>query len=61
MVEYPETIIYTEKDTVWCMGEDLDHPKVYYSLPEEGFTKCGYCDIIFTRDKKFAKEKGLKL
>jgi|TARA_B100000035_G_scaffold312572_1_gene324350 uncharacterized Zn-finger protein len=61
MADYPETVIYTEKDRVWCMGEDLDHPKVYYSLPEEGFTRCNYCDIIYTRDKKFAKEKGLKL
>ena len=27
MVDYPETVIYTKKDRVWCMGEDLDHPK----------------------------------
>ena len=32
MVDYPETVIYTEKDRVWCMGEDLDHPKKYITV-----------------------------
>ena len=57
----PETFIYTDKDRVWCMGENMDHPKVYYSVPQKGFVVCGYCDIKFTRDKDLAKEKGLKL
>ena len=43
------------------MGEHMDHPKVYYSVPEKGFVVCGYCDIKFTRDKELAKKKGLKL
>ena len=43
--EQPETFIYTESDRVWCMGEDMDHPKVYYSVPAKGFVVCGYCDI----------------
>lgn len=59
--EQPETFIYTESDRVWCMGEDMDHPKVYYSVPATGFVVCGYCDIKFTRDKELAKKKGLKL
>ena len=45
----PETIIYTDKDTVLCKGEDLDHPKVYYTVPSEGYVVCGYCDIKFTK------------
>ena len=51
-MEYPETIIYTEEIRVWCMGEAMDHPKVYYSVPEEGYVKCNYCDIKFMRKKK---------
>tara|TARA_B100000902_G_C27175168_1_gene845965 strand:- start:540 stop:707 length:168 start_codon:yes stop_codon:yes gene_type:complete len=50
--QYPETIIYTDKDRVWCMGENMDHPKVYYTVPEEGFVKCNYCDIKFMRKEK---------
>ena len=42
--EYPETIKYVDSDSVWCMGEDMDHPKVYYAVPEEGYVKCNYCD-----------------
>ncbi len=34
------------------MGEDMDHPKVYYSVPDEGYVTCGYCDIKFTRAKE---------
>ena len=50
-MEYPETIIYTDKDRVWCMGENMDHPKVYYTIPEQGYVKCNYCDIKFMRKK----------
>ena len=45
--DHPETIIYVDTDRVWCMGEQMDHPKVYYTVPEEGFVVCGYCDIKF--------------
>jgi len=45
--EIPETIIYSETDRVWCMGEDMDHPKVYYTIPKDGEAICGYCDIKF--------------
>ena len=56
MTEYPETIIYTDEVRVWCMGEAMDHPKVYYTVPEEGFVKCNYCDIKFTKKKKDTDE-----
>ena len=50
--DYPETIIYVDTERVWCMGEDMDHPKVYYSVPEQGYVKCNYCDIKFVRKAK---------
>ena len=48
----PETIIYVDTERIWCMGESMDHPKVYYTVPEEGFVVCGYSDIKFARKKK---------
>lgn len=48
---YPETIIYTDKERVWCTGESNDHPRVYYTVPEEGYVVCGYCDLKFMRRK----------
>ena len=47
MTEPPETIIYVKNPRVWCMGEDMDHPKVYYTIPENGEAVCGYCDIKY--------------
>lgn len=44
---WQEVIIYSDTNRVWCMGEDMDHPKVYYTIPEGGQVVCGYCDIIF--------------
>ena len=41
------TIIYSETKQVWCMGEQMDHPKVYYTIPEDGEAVCGYCDLVF--------------
>jgi len=32
------------------MGEDGDHPKVYYSIPASGFVVCGYCNIKYMRE-----------
>ena len=48
-----KTIIYSDTNRVWCMGEHMDHPKVYYTIPDGGEAICGYCDIIFrlNRDK----------
>ena len=47
----PETIIYVDNPRVWCMGEDMDHPKVYYTIPEGGEAVCGYCDIKYRLKK----------
>ena len=44
---YAETIIYSDTNKVWCMGEQMDHPKVYYTIPDGGEVVCGYCDIKF--------------
>ena len=46
--DYPETIIYVDGESVWCMGEHMDHPKVYYAVPEEGYVKCNYCCLLYT-------------
>ena len=46
----PETtIIEVDSDRVFCTGESDDHPKVWYSVPEEGVVVCGYCDLQFKR------------
>jgi|TARA_B100001094_G_scaffold296651_1_gene319038 uncharacterized Zn-finger protein len=47
-----ETIIYVKTARVACSGEDNDHPKVWYSVPEvgEGYVVCGYCDLKFARE-----------
>ena len=49
---FEEVIVYSDTERVWCMGEDMDHPKVYYSVPEQGYVKCNYCDIKFVRKAK---------
>ena len=56
MTEVKEVIIYTTKDRVSCTGESDDHPKVYYTVPDEGGVVCGYCDIKFTKEKKYETE-----
>jgi uncharacterized Zn-finger protein len=33
------------------MGEQMDHPKVYYTIPDGGEAICGYCDIKFRLKK----------
>ncbi len=48
---YPNTIVYTDKDTIYC---DNDHPRVYYNVPKEGYVVCGYCDI------KYMKQLNIK-
>ena len=48
--EIPETIIYVTGNRVACSGEDNDHPKVYYTIPEGGEAVCGYCDIKYRNE-----------
>jgi len=50
MTEYPETIIYVDGPGVSCMGEAMDHPKVYYTL-KNGEAICGYCNIKYVLEK----------
>ena len=49
---YPDTTIYVKTPRVSCSGENNDHPKVWYTVPEvgEGCVVCGYCDIKFARE-----------
>jgi len=46
-----EKIIYVQTPRVACSGEDDDHPKVWYTVPEvgKGYVVCGYCDLKFAR------------
>ena len=44
---FTERVVYSNTKRVWCMGEHMDHPKVYYTIPDEGEVICGYCDTIF--------------
>ena len=51
--ETNEKVIEVDDDRVSCTGEpEGDHPKVYYSIPENGFAVCGYCNIKFVRKDK---------
>ena len=47
-----ETIIYVTTPRVACSGENNDHPKVWYTVPEvgEGYVVCGYCCLLYTSD-----------
>ncbi len=58
MSDIPETIIYSHTDRVWCMGEDNDHPKVYYTIPADGEAVCGYCDLKFRRATEDMHDKS---
>ena len=40
-----ETIIYVKTPRVACSGENNDHPKVWYTVPE-----VGDCDLKFARE-----------
>ena len=49
---FKEVVVYSDTERVWCMGEHMDHPKVYYTIPKDGQVVCGYCDIIFRMKEK---------
>ncbi|MBG09767.1 MAG: hypothetical protein CMD92_01225 [Gammaproteobacteria bacterium] len=49
-----QKIVYVTKEQISCMGEDGDHPKVYYTL-KKGEAVCGYCNIKYVLVKE--KEK----
>ena len=48
---FKEVFVYCDTNRVWCMGEQMDHPKVYYTIPDDGEAICGYCDIKFRLKK----------
>jgi len=47
-IEAPE-IILVESTRVSCDGGGgaLGHPRVWYTIGEEGYVECGYCDRKF--------------
>ena len=45
-----ERIVKVKGERISCRGEQNDHPKVFYTVPETGFVVCMYCDIKFMRD-----------
>ncbi len=48
MADAPEMMVVTTRN-VSCNGGGgaLGHPKVYYTIGDEGFVDCGYCDRRF--------------
>lgn len=50
---YPNTVIYTDKETVSC---ENDHPKVFYKVPEKGYVVCNYCDIKFVKQSNIQSQ-----
>ena len=52
---HPEIILVApETQTISCDGGGgaLGHPKVYYSFDGKDEVICGYCDRLFTKQKK---------
>ncbi|MGF1501460.1 MAG: zinc-finger domain-containing protein [Paracoccaceae bacterium] len=47
-IEAPEVIEVTTR-RICCDGGGgaLGHPRVWYSIGEQGFVECGYCDRKF--------------
>ena len=39
--------IIVHKKQISCTGEMDDHPMVYYTINDEGFVICGYCNIKY--------------
>ncbi len=42
-------VTYVKESRVACNGGSgaLGHPKVYYTLNDEGYAVCNYCDRVF--------------
>ena len=51
-----KTIVEVDSDRVSCDGNG-EHPKVWYTVPNEGYVQCGYCDIMFMRKNLSEIEK----
>ena len=48
-------IVYVKEEHISCTGENDDHPKVYYTIPEGGEAVCGYCDIKYRSEDELPK------
>ena len=42
-----ERVVFSNTKRVSCIGAHMEHPNVYYTIPDEGEVVCGYCDTIF--------------
>jgi uncharacterized Zn-finger protein len=53
--DVPE-VTYVAETRVACDGGGgaLGHPKTYYTINDEGYARCGYCDRVFI----YAPEKA---
>ena len=51
-----QTHVEVDSDRVSCDG-DGEHPRVLYTVPEDGYVQCGYCDIMFMRKSLTEQEK----
>ena len=38
--EIEEVVIYVETDSASCAGEGNDHPRIFLSVPSNGFVQC---------------------
>jgi NADH dehydrogenase (ubiquinone) Fe-S protein 6 len=50
-------ILFVEQKGASCDGGDgaLGHPRVYYTIGDEGYVECQYCDRAFV----YAPKQGL--
>ncbi|MBT5389152.1 MAG: zinc-finger domain-containing protein [Alphaproteobacteria bacterium] len=47
--EKASEVVYTDKLTISCDGGtgELEHPRVYLPMGEEGSVECPYCSQVF--------------
>ncbi len=47
-------VVQTSESRIACSGSGgaLGHPKTYYTIGDEGYVTCGYCDRIFVLGSK---------
>ena len=48
-LDAPETVVVTERRIACDGGPNpaLGHPRVFFTIPDEGFIDCNYCDRRF--------------
>ena len=52
-------VIYVAQKRIACDGGGgaLGHPKVWYTMGEDGQVRCGYCDRLYIYDPEKAKSQ----